>query len=168
MAVSWLDAARYADSYGYQSDRLSPTWPWRDWVVQAFNDNLPYDRFITWQLAGDLLPEPPEPAPGDRVQPAASHDQRGGQRRGGVARRVCGRPRPHLRNRVNLPLPNTALACATIEPRVARYTTAAGGAWPMKSSRIPYLLLIAILFTTPFPVHAQEDGGKKNGILCNL
>lgn len=57
MAVPWLDAARYADSYGYQSDLLSPTWPWRDWVVRAFNDGMPYDEFLTRQLAGDLLPE---------------------------------------------------------------------------------------------------------------
>jgi hypothetical protein len=56
MAAPWLDVARYADSYGYQSDQLCPTWPYRDWVVKAFNDNLPYDQFITWQLAGDLLP----------------------------------------------------------------------------------------------------------------
>ena len=54
MAVPWLDAARYADSYGYQSDQMSPTWPFRDWVVRAFNANLPYDRFLTDQLAGDL------------------------------------------------------------------------------------------------------------------
>src|SRR5581483_3839597 len=58
MAVPWLDAARYADSYGYQSDQLCPTWPYRDWVVKAFNANLPYDQFLTWQLAGDLLPNP--------------------------------------------------------------------------------------------------------------
>jgi hypothetical protein len=56
MAVPWLDVARYADSYGYQSDQLCTTWPYRDWVVKAFNDNLPYDQFLTWQLAGDLLP----------------------------------------------------------------------------------------------------------------
>jgi hypothetical protein len=56
MASPWLDIARYADSYGYQSDQLCPTWPYRDWVVKAFNDNLPYDKFLTWQLAGDLLP----------------------------------------------------------------------------------------------------------------
>ncbi|MFN3648313.1 MAG: DUF1553 domain-containing protein [Armatimonadota bacterium] len=56
MAVPWLDVARYGDSYGYQSDQLSPTWPYRDWVVRAFNQNLPYDQFLTWQLAGDLLP----------------------------------------------------------------------------------------------------------------
>jgi hypothetical protein len=56
MAVPWLDTARYADSYGYQSDQLCPTWPYRDWVVGAFNANLPYDQFLTWQLAGDLLP----------------------------------------------------------------------------------------------------------------
>lgn len=58
MAVGWLDAARYADSYGYQSDRLNTQWPYRDWVVKAFNDNLPYDEFLTWQLAGDLLESP--------------------------------------------------------------------------------------------------------------
>jgi hypothetical protein len=58
MAVPWLDAARYADSYGYQSDQLCPTWPYRDWVVDAFNRNLPYDQFLTEQLAGDLLPGP--------------------------------------------------------------------------------------------------------------
>lgn len=56
MAVPWLDVARYADSYGYQSDQLSPTWPYRDWVVGAFNHNLPFDEFIRWQIAGDLLP----------------------------------------------------------------------------------------------------------------
>lgn len=56
MAVSWLDAARYADSYGFQSDQLNSIWPYRDWVVDAFNQNLSYDKFVTWQLAGDLLP----------------------------------------------------------------------------------------------------------------
>jgi hypothetical protein len=56
LAVAWLDAARYADSYGYQSDQLNTQWPYRDWVVRALNDNLPYDKFLTWQLAGDLLP----------------------------------------------------------------------------------------------------------------
>lgn len=58
MAVSWLDAARYADSYGYQSDKLNTQWPYRDWVVRAINENLPYDDFLLWQLAGDLLPNP--------------------------------------------------------------------------------------------------------------
>lgn len=56
MAVAWLDASHYADSYGYQSDQLNPQWPYRDWVVRAFNANLPYDEFVTQQLAGDLLP----------------------------------------------------------------------------------------------------------------
>ncbi len=56
MAVPWLDAARYADSYGYQSDLLCPTWPYRDWVVDAFNRNVPYSQFILDQVAGDLLP----------------------------------------------------------------------------------------------------------------
>lgn len=58
MAVPWLDASRYADTYGYQSDVYRDVWPWRDWVIDAFNAAMPYDQFITWQLAGDLLPEP--------------------------------------------------------------------------------------------------------------
>src|SRR5690606_13116951 len=56
MASEWLDIARYADTFGYQSDVDRPVWPWRDWVVKAFCDNLPYDQFATWQIAGDLLP----------------------------------------------------------------------------------------------------------------
>jgi len=56
MALHWLDVARYADSHGYQDDNYRSQWPWRDWVIHAFNENLPYDKFITWQLAGDLLP----------------------------------------------------------------------------------------------------------------
>jgi hypothetical protein len=57
MAVDWLDAARYADSFGFQVDREREMWPWRDWVIDAFNRNQPFDQFVTWQLAGDLLPE---------------------------------------------------------------------------------------------------------------
>ena len=56
MALHWLDVARYADSHGYQDDNYRSQWPWRDWVIHAFNKNLPYDQFITWQLAGDLMP----------------------------------------------------------------------------------------------------------------
>jgi hypothetical protein len=56
MAVHWLDVARYADSYGYQDDNIRTQWPWRDWVIHAFNKNIPYDQFITWQIAGDMLP----------------------------------------------------------------------------------------------------------------
>jgi mono/diheme cytochrome c family protein len=55
MASIWLDLARYADTHGYQADRYRPVWPYRDWVIKAFNQNLPYDQFVTWQLAGDLL-----------------------------------------------------------------------------------------------------------------
>jgi hypothetical protein len=56
MASEWMDVARYSDTYGYQVDRDRFVWPWRDWVVNAFNANLPYDEFIRLQLAGDLLP----------------------------------------------------------------------------------------------------------------
>jgi hypothetical protein len=57
MALHWLDLARYADSHGYQDDGYRTQWPWRDWVIHAFNENKPYDEFVTWQLAGDLLPD---------------------------------------------------------------------------------------------------------------
>ncbi len=56
MAIDWLDGARYADSNGYQNDFARHMWPWRDWVIRAFNDNMPYDQFAIEQLAGDLLP----------------------------------------------------------------------------------------------------------------
>lgn len=56
MAINWLDVARFADSHGYQDDNYRSQWPWRDWVIHAFNKNMPYDQFVTWQLAGDLLP----------------------------------------------------------------------------------------------------------------
>jgi hypothetical protein len=55
-AWDWLDAARYADTNGYQGDPERTMWPWRDWVVKAINENMPYDQFTIWQLGGDLLP----------------------------------------------------------------------------------------------------------------
>jgi hypothetical protein len=57
MAVHWMDVARYSDSYGYQDDNIRTQWPWRDWVIHAFNKNIPYDQFLTWQIAGDMLPD---------------------------------------------------------------------------------------------------------------
>ena len=56
LAIEWLDSARYADTNGFSIDGGRHLWLWRDWVIQAFNDNLPYDRFLVEQLAGDLLP----------------------------------------------------------------------------------------------------------------
>ncbi|MCE7064635.1 DUF1553 domain-containing protein [Dyadobacter sp. CY326] len=58
MAVDWLDLARFADSHGYTVDRLRDMSPYRDWVINAFNSNFPYDKFLHWQLAGDLMPKP--------------------------------------------------------------------------------------------------------------
>ena len=56
MATPWLDVARYADSFGYQADTATKAWPYRDWVIAALNKNMPFDQFITEQIAGDLLP----------------------------------------------------------------------------------------------------------------
>ncbi|MFO0958744.1 MAG: PSD1 and planctomycete cytochrome C domain-containing protein [Isosphaeraceae bacterium] len=58
MARFWLDAARYGDTHGLHLDNYREIWPYREWVIRAFNNNLPFDRFITEQLAGDLLPNP--------------------------------------------------------------------------------------------------------------
>ena len=58
LAIGWLDLSRYADTWGYTGDKAMFAWPWRDWVLKAFNDNKPYDQFLTEQLAGDLLPNP--------------------------------------------------------------------------------------------------------------
>ena len=57
MAVEWLDVARYADTYGYQADRINHLWPWRDRVIKSFNRNIRINQFIIEQLAGDLLPD---------------------------------------------------------------------------------------------------------------
>jgi|TARA_B110000285_G_scaffold235616_1_gene318773 hypothetical protein len=56
LSLDWLDLSRYADSHGLHADGSRTMWPWRDWVIDAFEKNMPYDQFVTWQLAGDLLP----------------------------------------------------------------------------------------------------------------
>ena len=56
-SLDWMEASRYADTDGYQNDRLRYMWVWRDWLIKALNDNMPFDRFVTEQMAGDLLPE---------------------------------------------------------------------------------------------------------------
>lgn len=57
MTSRWLDISRYADSHGYQIDFYRSMWPWREWVIKAYNENKPFDEFLTWQMAGDLLPD---------------------------------------------------------------------------------------------------------------
>ncbi|MCR9289219.1 MAG: PSD1 and planctomycete cytochrome C domain-containing protein [Bacteroidetes bacterium] len=56
MASKWMDLARYADTHGYQDDLERTMWPWRDWVIHAFQKNMPYNEFVKWQLGGDLIP----------------------------------------------------------------------------------------------------------------
>jgi Protein of unknown function (DUF1549) len=58
MAQDWLDVARYADTNGFNNDSSRSMWRWRNWVIQSFNRNMPYERFLTDQLAGDMLPNP--------------------------------------------------------------------------------------------------------------
>lgn len=57
MAMDWLDVARYADTHGYHIDSHRDMWPWRDWLIKAFNSNMPFDKFTILQLAGDLAPD---------------------------------------------------------------------------------------------------------------
>ena len=57
LTLEWMDLARYSDSHGYHADGLRTMWPWRDWVIQSFYENKPYDEFVTEQLAGDLMPD---------------------------------------------------------------------------------------------------------------
>jgi hypothetical protein len=100
MAADWLDVARYADSYGFQIDRERDMWPWRDWVIRAFNENLPWDKFVTYQLAGDLLPG----ATDEQVLATAFNrlhaGGRSGIRRGGIPDQPRQRSHHHVRRRL--------------------------------------------------------------------
>ncbi len=118
MATHWMDVARFADSYGYLDDKHRPMWPWRDWVIKSYNENLPYDDFITWQLAGDLLPNPTKEQvlatafnrnhkqnseagiiyEEYRVEYVADRNQHAGQSLSGTLRRVRPLPRPQVRS----------------------------------------------------------------------
>ena len=94
MAVRWLDLARYGDTNGYLHDIRRTGWPWRDWVIKAFNDDMPFDRFVIEQLAGDLLPH----ATQDQILATAfsrNHRHHGRRRhdRGRISERVRSRPR---------------------------------------------------------------------------
>ncbi|MEL6651695.1 MAG: DUF1549 domain-containing protein, partial [Bacteroidota bacterium] len=80
LAMEWMDVARYADSHGMHADGWRNSWPWRDWVIKAFNDNLSYDQFVTWQLAGDLLPD----ASKDQILATAFHRNHPMTAEGGV------------------------------------------------------------------------------------
>ena len=85
----WLDVARYADSHGYQDDNYRTQWPWRDWVIHAFNQNMPYDQFVRWQLAGDeLAPDDPQ------ALAAAGVTDKTPDPAGGRIERVAGSKRP--------------------------------------------------------------------------
>ena len=80
MTSEWLDVARYSDSNGYQRDHERRVWPWRDWVIQSFQENMPYDEFVTTQLAGDLFPD----ATQDQVLATAFNRLHGHLMEGGI------------------------------------------------------------------------------------
>jgi hypothetical protein len=81
-ALLWLDAARYADTDGYQNDNERSNWPWRDWVIQAFRSHMPFDRFTLEQLAGDMLPNP---TPEQRLATAFNRNHRQNAEGGALA-----------------------------------------------------------------------------------
>jgi len=94
MALFWLDLVRYADSVGYHSDNPRTVWRYRDWVIDAFNRNMPFDRFTTEQLAGDLLGRPSRE---QRIASGYNRCSRPRRRRGPaprVPRHLPRRPRP--------------------------------------------------------------------------
>ncbi len=80
MALEWMDVARYADSHGMHADGWRMMWPWRDWVIDSFKQNQAYDEFVTWQLAGDLLPNPTD----DQIIATAFHRNHAMTAEGGI------------------------------------------------------------------------------------
>ena len=102
MARFWLDAARYGDTHGLHLDNYREIWPYREWVIRAFNANKPFDRFIVEQLAGDLLPNPtPDQIDRHRLQPLPRFNQRRRLDRRGGLRSQCRGPGRHQRYRLS-------------------------------------------------------------------
>ena len=99
MALPWLDAARYADSNGFQQDGDTWQWIWRDWLVKALNDDMPFDQFTIRLLAGDLLPDATiDRQDRQRIQPQSPLERRRGRDRRGTAVRQPVRPDRHHRH----------------------------------------------------------------------
>ena len=81
LTSEWLDVARYSDTYGFQRDDTRFVWPYRDWVIRSFKQNMPYDQFVTWQLAGDLMENPTR----DQIIATAFNRLHSHKKEGGIA-----------------------------------------------------------------------------------
>ena len=108
MAFPWLDAARYADTNGYQTDGERFMWRWRDWVIDAFNRNMPFDQFTIEQLAGDLLPNA---TLDQRIATGFNRNHRGNAEGGIIPEEYAGRirRRPRRHDRDGVPRPDARL-----------------------------------------------------------
>ena len=101
MAVHWLDIVRYADTAGYHSDNDRSVWLYRDWVIDAFNSNMPFREFAVEQIAGDLLPKATaEQKIASGHNRLVANDRRGRQPGEGIHREICRRPRAQFLDRL--------------------------------------------------------------------
>jgi hypothetical protein len=101
MSVMWMDLVRYGDTIGFHSDNPREVWPWRDWCINAFNRNEPFNQFTIEQVAGDLVAECDARAEGRiRLQPAAADDRRRRRAGEGVRAEIPRRSRPQRRHHV--------------------------------------------------------------------
>ena len=134
-AVPWLDAARYADSNGYEKDGARPVWPYRDWVVAALNADMPFDRFTLEQIAGDLLPAATAAqriATGFHRNTMLNEEARRRSRRGALG--TAGGPGRHHRHGLARAA-RSAAPSATTTSTIRSASATSTGCWPSSRRR---------------------------------